>query len=163
MLQYSNLISALDARDHFKNGASPKKLTNRGNFLLFGLLFLVFGLAIHIFTSCNDKDKPNTELVTTISGQVYEQDGSPFTTMCSVNLYHTPYDKNKNWWWRSVNTNSSGYYTMELRGEFGDGSTTMWANSERDSEGYLMLEKEKTVQIKKYEINTVDFVVRLAR
>ena len=33
MLQFSSLTSIMDAGDHFKNGASPKSLTSRRNFL----------------------------------------------------------------------------------------------------------------------------------
>ena len=123
----------------------------KNNVLLFILSAVVF-----MATSCH-KDKA---LVTTFYGQVYHQNGSPFTEKCFVRLDHDPYDINKiGWGYWTVETDSKGSYVMELDGEFADGITTMWAFSDPGLEGGQMISDYLKVQVKPYESNHVNFSV----
>jgi hypothetical protein len=55
LTKHANLSSgAMETGDHFKNGASPKSQTSRGNFLSWGLALLLCVCAV--FSSCSKDD-----------------------------------------------------------------------------------------------------------
>ena len=55
----ANDSRAMETRDHFKNGASPKSLTSRRNFKLFKYALLLIASLMICSISCKkDKDKP---------------------------------------------------------------------------------------------------------
>jgi len=46
MLQFSNLDRVMEARDHFKNGASSKSHTSRGNFLIKNAIIIIMTICV---------------------------------------------------------------------------------------------------------------------
>ena len=54
MVQYSNFDRVMEARDHFKNGASLKSLMSRLKFVLLGILML-------FVSSCGKEEDPKNE------------------------------------------------------------------------------------------------------
>ena len=61
LLQFSNSSSesAVEARNHFKNGASSKSQMSRKNFNIFGYAFLTL-VAVIALTSCTEKETTYT-------------------------------------------------------------------------------------------------------
>ena len=88
MVEYRSLSSSMETRDHSKNGASPKSQMIRGNLKIFTIL--VFVVSAFVLVSCNKDEKEfEDERVTTIEEYVFRENGSPFTDICNVSLYHT--------------------------------------------------------------------------
>ena len=62
MYQHQNLMqkwhkSAMESRDHLKNGASPKSQMSRKNLILFSISLIIACIVSAIFTSCGDEEK----------------------------------------------------------------------------------------------------------
>ena len=84
MVQYSNFDRVMEARDHFKNGASSKSLMNRGNVLKTALIVL---LAIFVIQNIySQTDKKNL-----IGAHFSFGDGVYSTNMVGVGGYETKY------------------------------------------------------------------------
>lgn len=123
-------------------------------------VFLVLATILLISTTGCFRDNENeleSKLVTTIVGQVFKEDGSPFTEKCWVHIQHIP-SRLETVIEIEVRTDSRGKYKIELEGEFVWGITWMNAYGESDIKGYRM-KAHREIILEEYEINNEDFIL----